>query len=214
MIQINNLTAKYKHQIVLNNVTLSFDEGERVALIGVNGSGKTTLLKCISGLNKNYVGNIYYSDKTIGFLFDEIKINNYLTVKDFFKIYDIVPNTTTEKFICFDEFKNKKFNQLSLGYKKRAAFLSIINKDILLLDEPFNGLDFKSTDIIIDYITNELKNKTILISTHQISHLENLCTHIIFIHKGKVSQKFTMDEMLQKYSNIKIAADEIYAKLG
>lgn len=208
---IQNLCFFVNDKYILKNISFSVKKGERVAFIGLNGSGKTTLFKCISGLIPNYKGDII-NNQNLGYLFDELQLPNYLKVKDFYLLNEIVVNHFTESFILFDEFKNKKFNNLSLGYKKRLAFLGIVNKEVLLLDEPFNGLDFDSIDIFLNFIKKD-DDKTYLISTHQVSHIEQICTHVIFMKNGMVSEKFHISNVIDKYGDLKNAAKFIYKEL-
>jgi ABC-2 type transport system ATP-binding protein len=208
---IQNLCFCIKNKYILNNISFTIKKGERVAIIGLNGSGKTTLFKCISGLITNYKGEII-DNQNVGYLFDELQLPNYLKVKDFYALHDIKKNELTESFIRFEDFKNKNFNNLSLGYKKRLAFLGLLNKEILLLDEPFNGLDFESLDILLSYIKNDF-NKTYLISTHQVLHIEQICTHVIFMKNGKASEKFEIGEVINQYEDLKNAAKHIYQEL-
>ncbi|GIV28756.1 MAG: ABC transporter ATP-binding protein [Bacteroidia bacterium] len=208
---IQNLCFCINNKYILNNTSFTIKKGERVAIIGLNGSGKTTLFKCISGLITNYKGEIT-DNQNVGYLFDELQLPSYLKVKDFYALHDIKKNELTESFIRFEDFKNKYFNNLSLGYKKRLAFLGLLNKEILLLDEPFNGLDFESLDILLSYIKNDL-NKTYLISTHQVLHIEQICTHVIFMKNGKASEKFEIGEVINQYKDLKNAAKDIYKEL-
>ena len=208
---LKRLSLTIKKQVILKEISFCINKGERVALIGLNGAGKTTLLKCISGLISNYKGEII-DNNNIGFLFDELQLPDYIYVKDFFYLNDIKFNELSESFIQFNDFKDKKFNKLSLGYKKRLAFLGLLNKEIMLLDEPFNGLDFESLDVLLNFIKNDF-DKTFIVSTHQVLHIEQICTHVIFMKNGKASEKFEISEVINKYEDLKNAAKYIYKEL-
>jgi len=201
MITINNLTISYnKSETVIDNLNISLDEGLIHGIVGLNGAGKTTLLNALFGLKKLDEGEI---------LFDNQKINKksiaYLVTENFF-----YSNVTSREYLNL--FKNQKFdidqwNKLftlpldtvvdgySTGMKKKLALLAILKQDkpLMILDEPFNGLDIETCRIIrMILLRLREKNKTIIITSHIIETLTNLCDFIHYLENGKI--KYSKDK--------------------
>ncbi len=201
MITILNLSVSYnKKENIINKLDLSLNMGLIHGIVGLNGAGKTTLLNTLFGLKKPDSGTI---------LFDDRKINKtqvaYLPTENFF-----YSNITGHEYLGL--FKNESFdidqwNRLfdlplnniidsySTGMKKKLALLAILKQDkpLMILDEPFNGLDIE-TCRIIRMILLRLKdrNKTILITSHIIETLTNLCDYIHYLEKGRI--KYSHDK--------------------
>lgn len=201
MITMNNLTISYnKSETVIDNLNISLDEGLIHGIVGLNGAGKTTLLNALFGLKKLDEGEI---------LFDNQKINKksiaYLVTENFF-----YSNVTGREYLNL--FKNQKFdidqwNKLftlpldtvvdgySTGMKKKLALLAILKQDkpLMILDEPFNGLDIETCRIIrMILLRLREKNKTIIITSHIIETLTNLCDFIHYLENGKI--KYSKDK--------------------
>lgn len=198
---MNNLTISYnKSETVIDNLNISLDEGLIHGIVGLNGAGKTTLLNALFGLKKLDEGEI---------LFDNQKINKksiaYLVTENFF-----YSNVTGREYLNL--FKNQKFdidqwNKLftlpldtvvdgySTGMKKKLALLAILKQDkpLMILDEPFNGLDIETCRIIrMILLRLREKNKTIIITSHIIETLTNLCDFIHYLENGKI--KYSKDK--------------------
>lgn len=201
MISINKLTISYnKSTQVIDKLNLSLDEGLIHGIVGLNGAGKTTLLNAIYGLKKSDSGSILLDDKKIN-----KKYVAYLVTENFF-----YSNITGREYLNL--FKNQNFdteqwNRLftlpldtiidgySTGMKKKLALMSILKQDkpILILDEPFNGLDIETTRIIrMIMLRLKEKNKTIIITSHIIETLTNLCDLIHYIENGAI--KYSKDK--------------------
>ena len=218
MITINDLSFKYGKKEVLNDISMKLEAGKIYGLLGENGVGKTTLLKIISGLQKPWKGTCSVFgespfDRTPSFLSrlfylpEELEfIQNDYSIRDFAKMNaPFYPKFDNEKFeTILKEFEvdgDKKLNRLSYGQTKKAAlsFAIATNAELLLLDEPSNGLDIPSKTlfrrIIVQYVSD---NTCTLISTHQVRDLENLIDPIIILDNKAVLVNASLEKISEK----------------
>ena len=206
LIKVENIVKKYK-TFTLDKISFNLEGGHIYGFVGENGSGKSTTMKAIADLIKVDEGNIYINGKlnkeltseereSIGFTLDEICLPANLKIqlinrilKNAFEQWD--ENKFFKYLKEFNIDENKRIHELSKGMKaKFNIIISLCHKaNILILDEPMNGLDPIARDefctLLSDFI-NEEENNTILISSHIISDLEKICTDFIFIHEGKI----------------------------
>lgn len=223
-IEIQQLTKKYDAQIALNQINLSIKKGEIVGLLGPNGAGKSTLMKAITGAITFDQGTILIngvdnredeisSKKMIGFLaennplYDEMYVQEYLKfVANIHKINHKEIENVIEKVGLTPE-KSKKLKQLSKGYRQRVGLAQAIlsNPEILILDEPTNGLDPNQILEIRQLISQLGKEKTIILSTHIMQEVEALCTRVLLINKGNLIQDTTIENFKGKYKNLEEA---------
>ena len=193
MIKIRNLTKSYGTNKVLNNINIEFDKGKVYGIVGENGAGKTTLFRCIAGLEeyegeinstlnpiKNYLGLLL----TDPFFFRNITGKEYIQLlcnARSIKILDI------ENRNIFDLPLNQYASTYSTGMKKKLALTAILlqSNECFILDEPFNGVDIQS-NILITELIHKLKslNKTVIISSHIFSTLNDTCNEIHLLSKG------------------------------
>ena len=206
LIKVESIVKKYK-TFTLDKISFNLEGGHIYGFVGENGSGKSTTMKAIADLIKVDEGNIYINGKlnkeltseereSIGFTLDEICLPANLKIQLINRILkNAFEKWDEDKFFKYlKEFKideNKRIHELSKGMKaKFNIIISLCHKaNILILDEPMNGLDPIARDefctLLSDFI-NEEENNTILISSHIISDLEKICTDFIFIHEGKI----------------------------
>ena len=206
LIKVENIVKKYK-TFTLDKISFNLEGGHIYGFVGENGSGKSTTMKAIADLIKVDEGNIYINGKlnkeltseereSIGFTLDEVCLPANLKIqlinrilKNAFEKWD--ENKFFKYLKEFNIDENKRIHELSKGMKaKFNIIISLCHKaNILILDEPMNGLDPIARDefctLLSDFI-NEEENNTILISSHIISDLEKICTDFIFIHEGKI----------------------------
>ncbi len=206
MIRIENLEKRFKKLQALNDINALFNSGQVVSLIGPNGSGKTTLIKCILGMVKADSGCIYVNGKQIngdpsyrsgigympqiGRYPDNMKVGQlFKMMKNIRKVPDAELDTDLLiKFNLVSIFE-KPMRTLSGGTRQKvsAAFAFYFNPDILILDEPTAGLDPLSSEILKEKIMQEKKrNKLILITSHILSDLDELTTHVMYLQEGKM----------------------------
>lgn len=205
-IKLENVNKSFGKIKVLTDVNIKFSSGKIYGLYGRNGSGKSVLLKIISGLY-SHEGKVLYDDveyeklSSLPFLRGQIetpsffpnltglenlrllaKIQNRISDKEILKSLDIV-NLLNEK--------DKRYSEYSLGMKQKLGIAQAImeNPDIIILDEPFNGIENTTVKKLIEYFKNIKKGKIIIVSTHIIDDLKNLCDKIYYLDGGVLSEK-------------------------
>ncbi|OIP00727.1 MAG: hypothetical protein AUJ97_07675 [Bacteroidetes bacterium CG2_30_32_10] len=202
MITIENLVVSYnKRQNVINSLNLKLSKKTIHGIVGLNGAGKSTLLNAIYGLKSIDSGvikseNKKMSKKEIAYLVSENYFYSNITAREYLALFK---NTN------FDIDKwNKLFllpldtiiDNYSTGMKKKLAFMVILKQDkpVMILDEPFNGLDIETCRIIHQVLLKlKEKNKIIIITSHIIETLTNLCDYIHYLECGKI--KFTKEKV-------------------
>jgi ABC-2 type transport system ATP-binding protein len=196
MLKVKNISFSYDNEQVLDNVSLSFQPGEIHGILGANGAGKTTLFRLIYGLLTPTSGHISFSNKNInssliGYLETE---NNFYPYMKGIEYIDLLSdgNTIFNINLWNSLFKlplDELIDTYSSGMKKKLALLGIISldKSIMLLDEPFNGLDLETVEnlnLILEELRN--KNKTIVLTSHILQVLKENCDQISFLNRGTV----------------------------
>ena len=193
MITIENLFLSFGEKEVLKNITTHFSKGKVYGIVGENGAGKTSLFKCMAGL-QNYKGSIK-SDVTplknyLGFLQTESYFFSKITGREYIQLLCNARNIKISDIgnsNIFDLPLNQYAATYSTGMKKKLALTALLlqRSEVLILDEPFNGVDIHS-NIIITEIIHRLQsmNKTILISSHIFSTLNATCDEIHLLSEG------------------------------
>lgn len=223
-LQIINLTKRFGEQTALNDINLNIDKNEIIGLLGPNGAGKSTLMKSIVGALKIDEGQIIFhgkditkaeteSKKNIGFLPENNPLYNEMYVKEYLSfVAEIhkIPKSRVEEvteLVGISPEKSKKIGQLSKGYKQRVGLAQAIlhQPDLLILDEPTNGLDPNQIIEIRNVIKEIGREKTVILSTHIMQEVEALCSRVILIHKGNIIQDSPIDEFKGKYSSLEEA---------
>lgn len=217
LIEIKNLTKKYKNSTALDNVNLRILKGKVYGFVGKNGAGKTTLIRMITGLAFPSTGEIYIfgnkeqedlqnARRKIGALVEGPTLYPFMTAKENLRSQQIQKGINDEheieeilKLVNLENTGKKKARNFSLGMKQRLGIgLSLVgNPDFLIWDEPINGLDpegIKQIRELINHLNTNL-NKTILISSHILEELENTVTDFILIDKGKIIETITKEEL-------------------
>lgn len=216
MISINDLTVSYEKGIpVISALDARFEDNSIHGIVGLNGAGKTTLLNTIYGLIKPDRGEISYNG---------LKINkrdlSYLETENFF-----YPNITGEEHLNIfksntGNFDITQWNALfklplrelietySTGMKKKLAILSVISLDkpVMILDEPFNGLDLETVRVLRTILLNLKDRKTIIITSHILETLTNLCDNMSYLEDGKLMFTSSKNELSE-------FQDEIYKRI-
>jgi Cu-processing system ATP-binding protein len=205
MISIVNLHKNFGVNQVLNGIDLTISKGQTVAILGPNGSGKTTLIKSILGMVKPNSGDILMADINVKNKWDYRKNIDYLPqIANFpgnLKVIELIRmikdirgniNTYENHFIevfGLNPFLNKKLNHLSGGTKQKVNLVLtfMFDSDMIILDEPTSGLDPVSLIALKNLIASEKqKGKTILITSHIMSFVEEVCDKLVFILDGKI----------------------------
>lgn len=219
VIELSAISKSYKKENVIKNINLNIERGHIVGLIGPNGAGKTTILKMLAGLTEPDVGKIRlfdsevdleYSRKKMSFMIEEPIIDPMMTAKKNMKYVCYVKDISLkdEKIeeiltqVGLGKAGRKKAKNFSLGMKQRLGIgMALLNEpEVLVLDEPMNGLDPEGI-VEIRCLLQELakqKKVTILISSHILPELEELCTDYAIINQGKVIESASMEELMKK----------------
>lgn len=215
MIRIEEISKKFRRLQALDHISVRFTEGQVVALIGPNGSGKTTLIKSVLGMVRPDSGRIFVKDQPvsgdpsyrehIGYMPQIGRYPDNMKVGQLFDMMQKIRNrehTDTDLLYKFNipAIYEKPMRTLSGGTRQKvsAALAFLFDPSILILDEPTAGLDPLSTEILKEKIQKEKKkNKLILITSHVLSDLEELTTHIMYLQDGKL-QFFKDFETLQE----------------
>lgn len=207
LFNIVNLNQKYSNSFFgLKNISMYISEGEIVGLIGKNGSGKTTLLDTLSNLEHKISGNFYYEGKSVdnnfyknilGYLPTTLNLYDYLTLRENLEfIFELRKRKYDEKWIDnmltdFELYSSLDTPLVDLSRGMRIKFNFIItlihNPQILLLDEPFEGLDPAQAITLKNTLKNQANTgKGILLSSHILSYLSDICNRIYFIKNGEI----------------------------
>jgi Cu-processing system ATP-binding protein len=224
MIEIKNIYKKFGKLEVLNNVNLTFNKGECIALIGPNGCGKTTLIKSILGMVIPTNGDILFDQKSIlkkykyreqiGYMPQIGRYPDYMTVGQIIEMIKKIRNSDQHldedliKSFDLEKIFDKQMRTLSGGttQKVSATLAFLFNPDVLILDEPTAGLDPLASEILKEKIIKEReKGKLILITSHLLSELDDMITQIIFMQDGKVHFHKTIDDLLETTNEQKIS---------
>lgn len=231
-LKVNNVSYKYGQKLAVSNLSFELKGGEIFGLLGSNGSGKTTTFRMLMGLMPPLTGNITYNDHKvsysdsdeIGFLIEERTLMPKKTVQELAYFFGKLKNLKTEiindrldywlkRFNIF-EYKFKKIKELSKGNQQKIQFIySILNNPkLLILDEPFSGLDVIATQEFVSVI-NDFKNNgsMIIFSSHQIDQVESFCEKIVVLEKGETILNGYIKDIKENFKkkNILIEADDI-----
>lgn len=220
MLEVKEVTKYYGDFKAVDNLSFSVDKGEIFGLLGVNGAGKTTTFRMIMNLIKPTSGKITFNGKkidydvtdNIGFLTEERSLLTKLTVKEQMLFYgrlkslseDVILKRLDKLLKRFDisDYKDRKINTLSKGNQQKVQFISaIINEPkLLILDEPFSGLDPINIELFKSVIL-ELKEKgtSIIFSSHRMDHVELFCEKLVILVKGKTVLKGYLKDIKNDY---------------
>lgn len=191
MIQIENLTKQYNTQLVLNEFSLLVRDGEKVAIMGESGRGKTTLLRIIAGLETYDAGQISgFDKKDVAYVFQEPRLFDSLSVIKNLIVVSQQPSRVAEKkamelltLVGLEKDKAKYPGELSGGMKQRLALARafMVDRPILLLDEPFSALDQETRNDMIELVKARTKNKTVILVTHDSDDAHALCEKVEYL---------------------------------
>jgi len=224
MLVISKLTQRYKSGRGIVDINLTIDKGEVYGLLGPNGAGKTTLLKTIIGLQIPETGQCLnngielakdptsYKRHMVGMI-GETVLYDYLTAMDHMRMMAVYRPTMTEEdqeaaleSLDLLTYKNERTKQFSTGMKQRLAYAMcmVTQPSVLLLDEPFSGLDIEGKLLVRKNI-EKLRNQgdtAILISSHLIHDLEEIVSKVGVIKEGRLIDEQKVEDILQVHRNL------------
>ncbi len=216
-IKLVNINKTYDNISAVENFNFIAKKGEIIALLGPNGAGKSTLMNMITGFLAPTSGQIFVdglniadmaeaAKEKIGFLPEGSPLYPDMTVKMFLKYMASLRNVGKDEInkavnlAKIENVLNQKIETLSKGYLRRVGFAQSVlsNPDILLLDEPTDGLDPNQKSHMRELISKMGKDKTIIISTHLLDEAETICNRIVLINKGKIMADGTFQDILKQ----------------
>ena len=224
MIEVKNVTKKYGSFAAVEDINLTIKDGEIIGFLGPNGAGKTTTMNIITGFIEQTEGRVIVngfdtikdSKKAkgeIGYMPEGVPLYTDLTVKEFVtymaelrKVKSKQKKEEVQKVLKetgLDTMQNKLIKNLSRGQKQRVSLAGTLvgNPKILILDEPTVGLDPKQITEIRSLIKNLGKNHTVILSSHILSEVSQICDKVIIINKGKIVATDTPENLEKKVSN-------------
>ncbi len=238
ILETKNLTKKYNHVNAVSDVNLELRQGEIYGLVGKNGAGKTTLLRMLTGqafvtegaialFGESSIKDLNQGRKRMGAIIENPSFYSYMTAEqnlEYYRIQRGIPGKHCVKEaleeVGLSDTGSKKYKSFSLGMKQRLGLaLALMNKpELLLLDEPINGLDpfgiVEIRNLLIKL--NHEKNITMLISSHILSELSNLVTYYGFIEKGRMVKQISAENLSKecnKYLEVKVDKVELMTAL-
>ncbi len=227
-IEIKNLTKIYKKRggkkvIAINDLNFTVNKGEIFGLLGPNGAGKTTTLRIISTILKPTSGDVVVEGvsvsknpdgikKIVGFLTGETRLYERLTPRETFyyfgRLYNMKDNEIEERIkninliLKLEDIMDRRISELSDGMKQKVSIGRTIihNPEVFILDEPLTGLDIFARRSVAKFIRrSKSEGKTILLSTHVMSEVEELCDSVGFLYKGKLLEVGGKEEIKKRY---------------
>ena len=230
MLKVENVTKKYGDLVAVNDLSFEVNDGEIFGLLGLNGAGKTTTFRMILGLLDDYTGKItidgekinYNITDKIGFLTEERSLLTKLTVYEQIVYYGVLKSMALEEIdkkldywldrFGIKDYKNKKIKELSKGNQQKVQFISsIINEPkLLILDEPFSGLDPINVELFKEVILDlKKKGTSIIFSSHRMEHVELFCEKLVVLVKGKSVINGYLSDIKKEYKkkNIVVCGD-------
>lgn len=226
---LENITKTFNDFTAVDNLSLKVPKGSIYGFIGPNGSGKTTTIRMIMNIFYPDSGNIQvfgepretgHTDR-IGYLPEERGLYKKMKIRELLQFYGELKTGGSVtaavdawlKKLDLHEWANKKVESLSKGMSQKVQFIATIisNPDLVILDEPFSGLDPVNTDVLLKSMLDLQNNgTTIIFSTHDMATAEKVCDYIFMIHKGKKVLDGTLNEIQDKYGSdtIRIRCEE------
>ena len=214
IVEFSDVYKQYSKKEVLKGVNLNIPKGKIVGLLGPNGSGKSTMIKLMNGLLQPDKGSIEINGmkpsketkKIVSYLPERTYLNDWMKVKDILKFFqdfyeDFDLQKANEMIEALKIDKNEKLKTMSKGTKEKVQLILVMSRraDLYILDEPIGGVDPAARSYILKTIlTNYNEDSTLLIATHLISEIENICDDILFISNGEIVLQGSVDEIREE----------------
>lgn len=225
---IDHVTKKYKNFTAVNDMSLSLEKGKMLGFLGRNGAGKTTTFRMILGLTPITKGSITYNDKVIdrslynriGYLPEERGLHPKMKVEDELRYLATLKGMASKditkaidywlKRFDITENREKKIESLSKGNQQKIQLLASMLHDpeLLILDEPFSGLDPVNVELLKSAV-QDLNNAgtTIIYSSHRMEHVEELCDNVCILNKGELVVSGPIDEVKTNHGNKRVVIE-------
>ena len=227
ILTINNLTKKFGYLTAVKDLSFTIQKGNVYGILGPNGSGKSTTLGIVLNVVNKTNGDFHWFDgntnthdalKKVGAIIERPNFYPYMTAEQNLKLVCKIKGVDTSKIeeklevVGLLDRKNSKFRTYSLGMKQRLAIASALLNDpeILILDEPTNGLDPQGIHQIRQIIKDIAANgTTILFASHLLDEVEKVCSHVVVLRKGEKLYSGRVDEMINSHGFFELKADKI-----
>jgi len=240
LIELKNVTKKYGNLVAVDNISFDVKDGEIIGLLGQNGAGKSTTMNMITGFIEPTEGNIIINGydiskkskkakKQIGYMPENVPLYNDLTVKEFVNyMADLKLINRKEKKEAInkviektglEDVQNRLIKNLSRGYKQRVSMAGALvgEPEILILDEPTVGLDPKQVVEIRNLIKKLKEKHTVIISSHILSEISQICDRVVIINKGKliaIDTPNSLEEKTNEQNVILLTVEDEKNKMG
>ena len=232
MLKVENITKYYNKTKAVDNLSFTVEKGEIYGLLGENGAGKTTTFRIILGLINASSGNVTLDGKKIdysltdkiGYVTEERSLLTKMTVKDQILLYGVLKGMSEDNILKemrkwlkkfqISDYENRKIKELSKGNQQKIQFIAaVINKPkLLILDEPFSGLDPINVEMLKKAII-ELQETgcSIIFSSHQMEQIEDFCEKLVILSHGKVVVAGYLKDIKNEYrkKNILLRGDNL-----
>lgn len=224
MIEAKNVSKHFEDLYALKSVDIHVNKGSIYGLVGSNGAGKTTLIKTLVGVYKQDKGEVLIDGKEVFentelksrviFIPDALYFFSQYSIKNMAKFYKRVYESWNDERYeklkeAFNIDENKKVHRLSKGMQRQVAFWLALSAmpDVLILDEPLDGLDPVMRQKVKNLIIQDVAERqmTVLISSHNLRELEDLCDHIGILHKGSLILEKELDDLKSDIHKIQVA---------
>ncbi len=226
-LKIENVSKRYGEKVAVDNISLEMNEPGVFGLLGTNGAGKTTTIRMLLGILKKDSGEITWNGKEVkrknvnfGYLPEERGIYPKVKIFDqlvyFAELKGMKKQQAKEEInywmgrLKVEEYKDMLAEKLSKGNQQKIQFITAIlnNPELIVLDEPFSGLDPVNTELLKDVILELVKKgKYIIMSSHQMSSIEEFCSDVVIINRGKTVLKGNLKEIKDSYPAKRLEID-------
>ncbi|MBQ3022472.1 MAG: ABC transporter ATP-binding protein [Clostridia bacterium] len=230
MIKVKNVTKYFDDFKVLDDFSLNVKKGTIYGLVGPNGAGKTTIINHINGVLSPYSGEIEIAgesvyenekikEKVLSIADDWFYFSTY-TIKQMMHFYrDIYPRFSTERYEVIRDLlkidEKRQIRKLSKGMKKQVAFALVLSAmpDVLILDEPLDGLDPVMRKQILNLVIADVNDRemTVLVSSHNLRELEDICDWVGIIHQGRMITQKPLDDLKGSVHKYQLVLDDVTA---
>ncbi|EJR91841.1 ATP-binding cassette domain-containing protein [Bacillus cereus] len=200
MSEFKHITYIVDDVLILDRVTIEISSNSLIAIVGPNGAGKTTLIEILADIKGKEMDLPLRKVKKIVYLNQNYLVYEYLKVNEYVKLISYINKLSNQfvntliddfKVLGIEQFWNTKIKDLSLGQKQKVLVMTglMSNPEILLFDEPFNGLDITSYEYVLQLFRKYQQEFSIVFSTHEVEGLSTICDSVLLLKEGKVKKQ-------------------------